>query len=150
MSITVGDPTATGEFQVSGSVSAASSMSGDFSASSLGTSQTPGLIISDTGVVTELSVTISSDLTVQGLGISASVNDLQLVYEVDPSSIYNGDFLIEQGTVTISTSAGDTSFAATFGSVSGSVTNPGLVLDDGSLANLYATISSNLWSRASR
>ncbi len=40
--------------------------------------------------------------------------------------------------------ADDTSFAATFGSTIGSTTNPGLVIDEGSLSNLYATVSATI------
>ena len=90
-------------------------------------------------------MTISGDITVQGLGISATANDLQLVYQVNSAnSIYDGDFLIEQGSVTIATSADDTSFSATFGATIDGVTNPGLILDQGSLAGLYATVSSTI------
>lgn len=138
VSLSVGYATGSGQFQFSGSVGMATT-SGDFSASgSLGTSTAPGLIVNSSGAVTQLSVTIASQISLKGLTLS--VDNVQFFYENDSTSIYNGDFLIEQGSVTIATSAGDTVFAASFGANG----NPGMAITDGSLTNLYVTVSSTV------
>ena len=62
-----------------------------------------------------------------------------------PISIYNNDFVINQGNVTISTSANDTYFEAQFGNSTSTPPTPGLVIaPDGSLSSLYAAVCSNI------
>lgn len=99
-----------------------------------GSGSTPGLTMNG-ATLTEVDITVNTQIDLQGLTLS--VDDLQFVYEDDVNSIYNGDFLIDSGDVTIATSADDTFFAATFGSGA----NPGLVIANGSLSALYATVS---------
>ena len=71
--------------------------------------------------------------------MTLSVDDLEFSYENDPSSIYNGAFTIS-GERHVLHERGDTSFAAQFGSGP----NAGLVIDNGSLSSLYATVSSTI------
>ena len=99
-----------------------------------------GLTISGSKL-TGLDVTITSEIDLDGM--SLSVENVQFIYENNASSIYNGDFIIKSGNVTIATSANDTYFSAQFGCASLSM--PGLVINnDGSLGNLYTTVSSTI------
>ena len=95
--------------------------------------------------LTGVDITISSSLTVSNM--SLTVTDLQFIYESNTSTdfggAYNGDFIIGiGGSVTFSTSAGDTTFAATFGSAASNL--PGMVIYNGTLQNLYATVTSTI------
>jgi len=130
-SVSVGYSTNSDNFQFSGSVGVVTS-SGDFSVSgSLGTTSSPGLLIDSTGFVTQLSVTLSSNITTYGLSIDA--DSLTLNYQTSSSDEYT----IESGSISASTSSGDFSFLGAFGSG----TQPGLVIDNGSLSSLYATLN---------
>ena len=98
----------------------------------------PGLMMTGS-TLSSVDITVSSSMSVSGM--SLTVSDLQFEYVNDSSSIYNGDFeIVAGGSVSFSTSAGDTTFAATFGNNG----NPGLIIQNGVLTELYATITSTI------
>ena len=108
------------------------------------TAAVPGLEMTGS-TLTGVDITISSSMTVAGM--SLQVSDLAFVYQNNSSTAfggaYNGDYVIGIGaSVTFSTSAGDTTFVATFGSTTDDL--PGLVISDGSIQNLYATVTTSI------
>ncbi|MFM7594319.1 MAG: hypothetical protein ACKO85_21210, partial [Isosphaeraceae bacterium] len=118
-------------FQISGSVGF-STASGDFTVSgSLGTPSSPGLLINSSGSVTALSVSMSSNITTYGLNVNA--NGLMLNYVPAAANGYQ----IQSGSISAVTSAGDFSFSGQFGSGS----QPGVIINNGSLISLYATLN---------
>ena len=132
--ISVGYSSSANNFQISGSIGVVTS-SGDFSVSgSMGTATSPGLLIDTSGTVTQLIVTLSSNISTYGLNINA--NNLTLNYNPSAGDQYN----ITSGSISAQTSAGDFTFSGTFGCG----TLPGVVLNNGSLTNLYATLNGSV------
>jgi len=128
--VTVGTPSSTVYF------------SGNFGEAASGsTPAVPGLVMTGS-TLTSADITVTSSMNVAGMNLT--VSNLQFEYVSDSSSIYQGDFLIQQGSVSFSTSAGDTSFAATFGYGTGTSALPGLVVRNNTLLNLYATVTSTV------
>ncbi len=133
------------EFQIpSGNVAVSGngfSCNGAFG-SGTGSNATPGIVMNGSNL-TGLDITVSGNMALDNLNLTAA--GLQFLYENDANSIYNNDFVINQGNVTISTSANDTYFEAQFGNSTSTPPTPGLVIaPDGSLSSLYATVSSNI------
>ena len=131
VSLSAGYSSSANNFQISGSVGFSTS-SGDFSVSGgLGTPSSPGLLISNSGSVTALSVTMSSNISTYGLNINA--NALTLNYVPAASNQYQ----ILSGSISAATNAGDFSFSGQFGSGN----QPGVVISNGSLLSLYTTLN---------
>ncbi|MFM7127801.1 MAG: beta strand repeat-containing protein, partial [bacterium] len=107
--------------------------------SGTGANATPGLTMSGSNL-TGLDITVSSLINLDGMTLT--VDNLQFIYENNANSDYNGDFLINTGTVTIATSAKDTFFEAQFGNAA--VSLPGLVIHNGELSSLYTVITSTI------
>ena len=133
-----GSTASAGTFQVvTGTVSVSTSdisFTGVFGSSD-GTTTTPGLSMSGS-TLTGVDIAISSTINLENL--SLTVDNLQFLYQTSGS--YSGDYVIQSGSVSIATQAGDTSFQATFGNGSA----PGLVVYNGTLENLYATVNSTI------
>jgi hypothetical protein len=129
--VTVGDPTSAVYFEGTFGTPATSS-----------TPAVPGLEMNGSTLI-GVDITISSSMTVAGM--SLQVSNLQFLYESTSSTayggLYDGDFVIAAGgNVSFSTSAGDTTFDALFGSGA----SPGMVVDGATLENLYATVTSTI------
>ncbi|MFM7316822.1 MAG: beta strand repeat-containing protein, partial [bacterium] len=131
VTLSAGYSSSANNFQISGSVGF-STASGDFTVSgSLGTPSSPGLLINSSGSVTALSVSMSSNITTYGLNVNA--NGLMLNYVPAAANGYQ----IQSGSISAVTSAGDFSFSGQFGSGS----QPGVIINNGSLISLYATLN---------
>ena len=132
--ISVGYSSSANIFQISGSIGVVTS-SGDFSVSgSMGTAASPGLLINSSGKVTQLNITLSSNISTYGLNINA--NNLTLNYNPSEGDQYS----ITSGSISAQTSAGDFTFSGTFGCG----TLPGVVINNGTLTSLYATLSGSV------
>ena len=143
--LTVGYSQSLNEFQVSGSVSVATS-SGDFSATgTLGTATAPGLLIDSTGTVTALNITVDSSMNVAGLGVTAA--GVALDYLPGSSSgSSSGTFEIATGTVTVGDTTSPVYFTGTFGepATATAAAIPGLVMTGSALTSLDITVSSSM------